>query len=374
MLEHAVPAGAVLDLAWRSGDGVLAAARGRADLAAELRQRLRDRIGEDPWLWDALMVRSFLWSGTVAELVDLVADLGPDHAMPPAEQAVDGDSANVLLAFAPRAIAENFGGADDALSPEQVFLLRRRPLAPGLVERALEPDAGPDALPALLGNPATPTSALLRLLEQPADPVETRLSLLSRCRDADIRYAALEELERQGVPWAQLRNVVKNLGESAVYHLVDAAPTAERLHFLLRKLGRYLGPDTLALLYGRLAEQAGPEPVWDVAAFLAGGVQEVDPAVRASMLGADAEPLRQAAEAAAARELPGVTALDPRTDPSPHPDDPASWPLEEAVRRGLDGRPDRWRAAVRRLMVAGELDYQDLVALVDAVAAAGEEP
>ncbi|NUP47118.1 MAG: hypothetical protein HOW97_07360, partial [Catenulispora sp.] len=125
VLEHAVPAGAVLDLAWRTGDTVPAAARGRADLAAELRRRLRDRIGEDATLWDLLLLRSFLWSGTVAELIDSVADLGTDHALPAPERAVDGDSANVLLAFAPRHIAEEFGGSPDVLSPEQVFLLDR---------------------------------------------------------------------------------------------------------------------------------------------------------------------------------------------------------------------------------------------------------
>ncbi|NUP50066.1 MAG: hypothetical protein HOW97_22550, partial [Catenulispora sp.] len=283
----------------------------------------------------------------------------------------------VLLAFAPRHIAEEFGGSPDVLSPEQVFLLHHRPLAPGLVRRALDPGAGPEALPALLGNRATPTAALLRLLHHPADPVATRISLLSRCRDPEIRYAALEELEKLGVPWAQINHFVKNLGQADLYQLIAAAPTPQRLHFLLRKFGRYLGPDATALLYGRLAEQAGPEPVWDVAAFLAGAVDSVDPAVRASMAGADTAPLLRAAELAAARDLPGLTTPDPGNDPEPHPDDPAEWPLEDAVRRLLDGRPDRWQALVRRLMTAGDLDYQGLTELVETTAAAladaGEE-
>ncbi|GAA1961991.1 hypothetical protein [Catenulispora subtropica] len=366
VLEHAVPASAVLDLAWRAGDGVVAASRGRSDLARELRRRLRERIGRDDMLWYTLLVRSFMWSGTVAELIDSVADLGPDNAMPPEESAVDGDSANVLMVFAPRTVAEEFlGDDDDVLTPEQVFLLHHRPLAPGLIDRALDPGAGPDALGALLRNPATPASALRRLLHNPVDPVATRLSLLCLCLDPDIRYAALELLEKQGVAWAQITHFVKNLGEANVYRLVAAAPTAERLHFLLRKFGRYLGPDTTALLFGRLAAEAGPEPVWDVATFLDGAVDAVDPMVRASMVQADAEPLLRAAEIAAARDLPGVTIPDPRTDPVPHPDDPSRWPLEDAVRRRLDGRPERWQAVVRRLMSVGPLDYPGLAALVE---------
>ncbi|NUR28105.1 MAG: hypothetical protein HOV83_20070 [Catenulispora sp.] len=375
VLEHAVPASAVLDLVWRPADAIVAAARGRADLAGELRRRLRDRIGQDEMLWYTLLVRSFMWSGTVAELIDVVADLGPDHAMPPEERATDGDSANVLMVFAPRLIAEEFlGGETGALTAEQVFLLQHRPLAPGLIERALDPNAGPSGLRTLLGNPATPTSALRRLLHgNYQDPVGLWLSVLSHCLDPEVRYAALENLERLGASLPQIDHFVKSLGEAKVYQLVAAAPTAERLHFLLRKFGRYLGADTLSLLYGRLAAEAGPEPVWDVATFLAGAVDAVDPWVRASMVCADVEPLLQGAEIAAGRKLPGVTVPDPKVDPAPHPDDPSRWPLEEAIRRHLDGRPERWRAMVRRVMAAGELGYLELAALVETVAAAVPE-
>lgn len=52
---------------------------------------------------------------------------------------------------------------------------------------------------------------------------------------------------------------------------------------------------------------------------------------------------------------------------APHPDDPASWPLENAVRQHLDNSPDRWRIMVRRLMEAGPLEYAQPVDLVQAV-------
>lgn len=47
----------VLDLAWRSGDATLPAARGRADLAHALRRRLQERIGDEEKLWAALIIR-----------------------------------------------------------------------------------------------------------------------------------------------------------------------------------------------------------------------------------------------------------------------------------------------------------------------------
>jgi hypothetical protein len=373
VLEHAVPASAVLDLAWRSADAIVPAARGRADLAEELRRRLQDRLGDDHMLWYTTVARSFLWSGTVAELIDSVADLGEDQAFPPYdeldERYEDAPNGNVLLAFSPPEVVREFlSEGPGPLSVEELFLLSRRPLAPGLVARGLAADAGHDARRTLAANPVTPASALRSLLHHSADPVTTRLSLVYDGRDPDIRYAALELLEESGTPWAQITHFVKNLGDASVYRLIAAAPTAERLFVLLKKWGQYLGPETTWLLYGQLAEEAGPEPVWELATAAAGSIDEVDAFVRASMTSGAAEPLVLAAERVVAlRKYPGVTAPDPDTDPAPHPDDPARWPLEAAVRQHLDNHPERWRIMVRRLMAAGDLDYPRLVDLVEAV-------
>lgn len=106
---------------------------------------------------------------------------------------------------------------------------------------------------------------------------------------------------------------------------IAAEGNVERLHALLKKFGKHLDPDTFAILYGRLAEEAGPEPVRD------------------------------------------VTAPDPDRTPAPHPEDPASRPLETAVRQRLDNDPHRWRIMVRRPMEAGPLEYAQLVDLVQAV-------
>ena len=89
-------------------------------------------------------------------------------------------------------------------------------------------------------------------------------------------------------------------------------------------------------------------------------------------------PLLIAAGLAGERHLPGVTVPDPDRLPAPHPEDPARWPLETAVRQHLDNDPHRWRIMVRRLMEAGPLEYAQLVDLVQAVGdgagEAAEEP
>ena len=118
---------------------------------------------------------------------------------------------------------------------------------------------------------------------------------------------------------------VKNIGEAGVYQLAAAAPNVERLHFLLKKFGKYLGPDTSAILCGRLAEQAGPEPVWDVAVLAAGAVENVGPSIRSSMSTGETRPLAIAAGLAGQRRLPGVTVPDPDHFPAPHPEDPSCW-------------------------------------------------
>ncbi|ACU75048.1 hypothetical protein Caci_6194 [Catenulispora acidiphila DSM 44928] len=372
VIEHAVPASAILDLAWRTGDEILPAARGRADLAEEMRTLLYKRIGDDVPLWTALLIRSLVSSGTVAELVDSTAILGPRQAMPgedEIDEAIEGvPSANVLLSFArPHVARELLSDGPGALNEVELALLESAPLPPGLVARAFAPDAGRDARRALAANPATPTAVLQRLLHDIVDPQDTRMAMFHSAADPAIRYAALELLEKWGTPWEQLTHFVQNMGDVRVYQLAAAAPTVERLHFLLKKIGKYLGPDTSALLYGRLAEAAGPEPVWDVAVMAAGMAENVSPSVRASMAAGDVEPLLTAAERVAHQHLPGVTVPDPDELCAPHPDDPVSWPLENAVRQHLDNSPDRWRIMVRRLMEAGPLEYAQLVDLVQAV-------
>jgi len=373
VIEHAVPASVVLDLAWRGSEAIVPAARGRADLAEELRELLYKRIGDDVPLWNVLLIRSLVWSGTVAELIDSTAVLGPRQAVPDGEdldEAIDDEvpNANVLLSFArPHVALEIWYDGPGPLNPYELALLEGRPLPPGLVSRALSIDAGRDARRLLAANPATPTAVLHRLLHDPADPMDTRLFMLGDVADPAIRYAALELLEESGTSWPQIMHYVKTIGEAGVYHLAAAAPNVERLHFLLKKLGKHLGPDTTAILYGRLAEQAGPEPVWDLAVLAAGTLENVDPFVRSSMSTGEIRPLVMAAELAGQRHLPGVTVPDPDHFPAPHPEDPARWPLETAVRQHLDNDPHRWRIMVRRLMEAGPLEYAQLVDLVQAV-------
>ena len=379
VIEHAVPASAVLDLAWRAAEEIVPAARGRADLAEGVRSLLYQRIGDDLPLWTALLLRSFTWSGTVAELVDSTAVLGAEHVFADedeleelVEDVAEGEyrdvpSANVLMAFArPHVGLELLSEGPGQLNELELELLKGRPLPPGLVARALVANPGAGARRTLAVNPVTPIAVLRRLLHDPVDTTNTRLSMLYDVADPGIRYAALELLEQSGTSWAQIMQFAKGLGDARIYQLIASAPNVERLHFLLKKFAKYLGPDTSALLYGRLAAEAGPEPVWDVAAAV-GGLDHAVPFVRASMASGDAGPLLTAAEIAAQRDLPGVTVPDPGHPCEPHPDDPTSWPLETAVRQHLDNRPDRWRIMVHRLMEAGPLEYAQLVELVETV-------
>ncbi|WP_370385178.1 hypothetical protein [Catenulispora sp. GAS73] len=373
VIDHAVPASAVLNLAWRRhADDILPAARGRADLAEEIRALLDRRLGDDVPLWTALLVRSFIWTGTVAEFIDSTAVLGPQQAIPDEEElddaAEDVPSANVLLAFArPHVQLEVLSDGPGELNSFELALLEGSPLAPGLVSRALADDAGFDARRALAANPVTPLAVLQRLLHDPVDPIGTRLAMLYDVADPGVRYAALEMLEQSGAAWPQILHFVQNMDEACVYQLIAAAPTAERLHFLLKKFGRYLGPDSSLLLYGRLAAEAGPEPVWDAAMSAPNGLEHAGSSVRASMAGGGVEPLLAGAGAVAQTDIPGVTVPDPDLAYTPHPDDPAHWPLENAVRQHLDNDAHRWRIMVRRLMEAGPLEYAQLVDLVEAI-------
>ena len=373
VIEHAVPAVAVLDVAWRTGDAILPAARGRADLAEELRELLYKRIGDDVPLWNVLLIRSLVWPGTVAELIETTAVLGPGQAIPDDDDIEEAlyeqvPAANVLLSFArPHVALEVWYGGSGPFNPFELALLEACPLPPALVSRALAIDAGSEARRLLAANATTPTAALHRLLHHAADPMNTRLTMLGDVAEPAIRYAALELLEESGTSWPQIMHFAKGIGDARLYQLAAAAPNAERLHFLLKKFGKHLGPDTSAILYGRLAQEAGPEPVWDVAVLAAGAAQNVGPFVRASMASGEIQPLLLGAEQAGRQYLPGVTVPDPDHLPTPHPDDPARWPLENAVRQHLDNDPHRWRTMVRRLMEAGPLEYAQLVDLVDAV-------
>jgi hypothetical protein len=371
VIEHAVPASAVLDLAWRNADDVLPAARGRAELAGGIGALLDRRLGEDVPLWNALLLRSYLWTGTVAELIDSTAVLGPRQAMPDADgidDVPDVPSANVLLAFArPHVSQAILGDSAGGAESFEIELLAGRPLSPELLARAFAPGAPSLARWTLAANPATPATVLQQLLNDTVDPMNTWLLLVKNAPDPQTRHAALELLEQNKLSWQLIISALEGFSEVSAYQLAAAAPNAERLHYLLKKLGRYLGPDTLALLYGRLAAEAGPEPVWDAAMEVAGAFGEVLPFVRASMAGGDAEPLLKAAETAARQDIPGVTVPDPETAYHPHPHDPARWPLESAVRQHLDNRPHRWRIMVRRLMAAGPLEYAQLADLVEAV-------
>jgi hypothetical protein len=238
-----------------------------------------------------------------------------------------------------------------------------------------EPIVPPDLrakLAAFLGTAVLPLSPSHLADTDTGNPEFELLRVLAGARDPSLSLPASRVLGLPGpIPAGQPgwrdQVWVQRWDKAGVYQLAAAAPNVERLHFLLKELGKHLGPDTSAILYGRLAEQAGPEPVWDVAVLAAGALENVDQFVRSSMSTGEIRPLVIAAGLAGQRRLPGVTVPDPDRLAAPHPEDPARWPLEIAVRQHLDNDPHRWRIMVRRLMEAGPLEYAQLVDLVQAV-------
>lgn len=98
-----------------------------------------------------------------------------------------------------------------------------------------------------------------------------------------------------------------------------------------------LNPADRLRLYARLAELAGPEPVWAVELERVVVLDRMMPAVRASMASGDTAPLVLAVAQTPLDAIPGPA--DDRWSRTSDGRTP-----EEIARAAFDGRPDRWLA------------------------------
>ncbi|GAA2042137.1 hypothetical protein GCM10009839_50970 [Catenulispora yoronensis] len=302
-------------------------------------------------LWDRWVVTNALLSlappTVVAQLLRESDDFpyGPSAEHPPSLATINRDDDAVFAV----AVAHN------APLPRAVvdFVLTDEPKAEAhrhLRDRQRE---------ALASNPATPDSVLRSLLAPGLVTGDLCRRVFQR-PDSDealctaiFRMAPYPEFDTEW--YASMLSARPTPAQLAP---LWSATDAEWVHEAVRQAAvRIEGPGLLSC-YIRLAELAGLEPVWALELDRVGTLDRMHPAVRASMAAADAAPLITAAQFPpddAPKPVPGR-----RTDTVV--DDPLAWPLEDAVRATLDGRPERWRAVINALMSGADDPLPDVVA------------
>ena len=391
LVRHGEPGAAVVELA--APDRVVAAdgrvdraRRARADLAWELRALVKTELGAQVSRWHRVLSgvnetpqsfgrlareRVFLRGiDTVSSLrlwnrwtvTNILLALAPPAVV--AQLLRESDDLPYGPSAEPRLTSAAVDRGDDAVFA--VAVAHHDPLCRAVVEFVLTDEPKAEAhrhvrerqREALASNPAAPDSVLRRLLAPELITGELCRRVFRRPDSDEARCAAIARL----APYPEF---------SAEWYasMLSARPTPAQLaplrnatdpmwvHEAVRQAAvRIEGPGLLAC-YARLAELAGLEPVWALELDRAGSLERMHPAVRASMAAGDAEPLHAGAR------------VPPEAGPEPVPgrrtdavlDDPLAWPLEDAVRARLDGRPERWRAVVKVLMSGVDDPLLDVV-------------
>ncbi|MEY9909272.1 hypothetical protein ABIA35_005507 [Catenulispora sp. MAP12-49] len=396
VVAHAEPAADVLALALPTPPGLTEyyTAKGKNSFAphfvrippeaeeryqADLRAAIAETIGPDPARWLKVLTRVAAWEGSLGgpggllEAVDAGAPLperrgtrwprGVDAAavvleVAPAEViakvvaaalavAEEQSPAGAVEGQLPAGAAEEQSpaGAAEASDPETRALigvltrvLDRGPEPRWLLDLALGPHGTSAMRLAAARNPAATVGTLWRLADrEPAEPGVLAAVYLHPLASLELRIAAVVRSEAVGGVYPGLvRRLVTRYAEPALLQPVLESRDPELLHTVLRRSNRSLQTDRRIVAYARLAEAAGPEPVWALELERAGSLERMHEAVRASMNAHSDEPLRAMAEGIARPEPERVSAeWDAGFQPS-RPD------TAERVRRHLDGRPERW--------------------------------
>jgi hypothetical protein len=375
-----LPVAAVVELAAHDSvvpeDGrVDRARRGRADIAWEMRRTLRDRFGADMASWRRVLVEVHETSAPFRGLVSGVSSVQrPDQVI--LSRLWDrGTVTNTLLAMAPPELVPRLlREADPEHSDDNVFALlamRHGPLSRAIVDFVLTAPEGFAARhfrdvqrAALAGNPATPVTVLRTLLTPGFATPQVCQQIFGRFdADADLCAEVLRTTPGSESSARWYASLLPDHPTPAQLAPLRESKDAAWVHDVIRRVAGRLDPSQLLNCYVHLADLAGVEPVWAVELARAGDAAAMHPAVRASVAAGDVGPL----VSAAARE-PWVWPYDA---PGPFPpgrrtdevlDDPLAWPLEDAVRAHLDGRPESWRDLVRTLLAGADDALPSLVA------------
>jgi hypothetical protein len=395
LLGSGLPVGAVVELAAHDtfvpADGrVDRARRGRADIAWEMRQTLAEAFGGDAAAWRRILTEVHVTAAPFRGLVSGVSGLRRTD-QPVLSHLWDRWAVtNILLALAPPDVACQLLTEVDAVADDSsgdppppplpagrfgdvVFALvvaLQAPLSRAVVEYVLADPEVPGARQVrerqreeLARNPATPVSVLRSLLT-PEFATPQVCGFVYRRLDADAELCA-EVLRVASTPERRAEwyaSLLPDLSTPAQLAPLMESRDAAWVHEVVRLAAGRLDTSRLLRCYAHLADLAGLEPVWAVELARAGTTEWMHPAVRASVDVGEAGPLFSAA----AREPWS------RPDEAPRPvpgrrgddvlDDPLAWPVEDAVRAHLDGRPGRWRDLVRVLLSGADDPLPGLIA------------
>jgi hypothetical protein len=318
--------------------GITPYGRPRAELNRRLSAALATALGSDPWRWYGVLRLVDTWPRSLTDLLDQAAGWASESEMPegvmrfrlPGQLFLPG----VLLALAPPDVVTDVLRHTAPRSEGMLQgLLMHAPYHPAYLEYAFGPEGSDFARRSLCSNGDKPLAVAHELLDRDLGPEITE-EIATAHDDLALRLRVYRSLDESADPWKTSR-----LGQSTpeqVHAVLAEAETAEELYWLLTVLRRKTNAAVFRMIaYGRLAELAGPEPVWSLEMAAAGGLELlVHPAVRESMAGGGVAPLVAAAEAV----------NPPGPPPTPPQDSLTEWPVEDAVRGRLDGRLDRWRA------------------------------
>jgi hypothetical protein len=327
--------------------------RAADDLRQVLARHASEQLGDDAGRWARAVARVDRFEGTMLELFadpDADPDANPDgdpasgrenrSRKDNTQNTLDYDAANVLLALAPRDVAERALTAEGA-EPWITAAAGAGPLCRALVEHVLT--RGTDQQrERLAGNAFTPDAILARLMDATADP-DTMVALLGRKEvDWEIfqRAYVAASRDRDLGDW-----IVKQFRPDPMKALVALRSAADDPAWILSILRpvcqRLLEPVRIAA-YVLLAEVAGVEAVWALEQERTETVTKAASYVRESMASGDATPLIEAARAHPLPDRRKVLRIVPLQTTEEKLDQPFARPLEHAIRTRLDGRVDRW--------------------------------